>query len=176
MIKFKNCLSLFVLIALSILSAQAQSGSIGGTVHDSTGSVVPGVTVVVRGEAGQEYRAITGNNGTYVVPNVATGTYSVTFTGQGFKTLVAQNVKVDVGTPSTVNGVLEVGGIDEEVVVTTGAEVLQTQTAKVGSTIQGRQILETPQASRDALDLVALLPGTATVGRPRSASINGLPK
>lgn len=174
--RFVNCLSLLGVLAFAIISAQAQSGSIGGTVHDATGSVVPGVAVVVRGEAGQEFRAITGSNGTYVVPNVATGTYSVTFTGQGFKTLVAQNVKVDVGTPATVNGVLEVGGVDEEVIVTTGAEVLQTGSPKVGSTIQGRQILETPQASRDALDLVALLPGTATVGRPRSASINGLPK
>ncbi len=54
--------------------------------------------------------------------------------------------------------------------------MLQTQTAAVGTTITGRQITETPIASRDALDLVGLLPGTATVGRPRSASINGLPK
>jgi hypothetical protein len=61
-------------------------------------------------------------------------------------------------------------------VVTSGAEVLQTQTATVGTNIQGRQILETPIQSRDALDLVTLLPGTSTTGVVRTSSINGLPK
>lgn len=71
---------------------------------------------------------------------------------------------------------MQAGDIAETVVVTGGAEVLQTETATVGTTIQGRQILETPIQSRDALDLVTLLPGTATLGTNRTSSINGLPK
>jgi len=54
--------------------------------------------------------------------------------------------------------------------------VLQSSTATVGSTIQGRQILETPISTRNALDLVTLLPGTASTGVARTSSINGLPK
>ncbi|HEY4426110.1 MAG TPA: hypothetical protein VGN10_18005, partial [Pyrinomonadaceae bacterium] len=54
--------------------------------------------------------------------------------------------------------------------------VLQTETATVGTTINGRQILETPIQSRDALDLVTTLPGTTTTGVVRTSSINGLPK
>ncbi|QYO65450.1 TonB-dependent receptor [Leptolyngbya sp. 7M] len=174
--KLINGLVVFTLSVMFATVAFAQTGSIGGTVVDEAGSVVPGATVVVRGPAGQNYTAVTGSSGGYNVPAVATGIYTVSISSSGFKTLVVENVKVDVGTPTRVDGVLQTGGVEETVVVTTGGEVLQTQTAAVGTTIQGRQILETPIRSRDALDLISLLPGTATVGRPRSASINGLPK
>lgn len=166
----------FAYAILFAVSAFAQAGSIGGTVADANGALVPGATVTVRGQAGQVYNAVTSSGGTYTIPAVATGSYTVTVTSSGFKTLVIENVKVDVGTPARVDGILQTGDVDETVVVTTGGEVLQTQTATVGTTIQGRQILETPIRSRDALDLITLLPGTATVGRPRSSSINGLPK
>jgi hypothetical protein len=89
---------------------------------------------------------------------------------------VTSNVKVDVGLPTTVDVGLETGNIQEVVEIQSGGEVLQTQTAAVSSTISGRQITETPLTSRDALDLVTLLPGTAQVGRPRQSTINGLPK
>ena len=61
-------------------------------------------------------------------------------------------------------------------IVGTGAELLQTQSATIGQTITGRQIVEQPQTSRDGLDLVTLLPGVQTTGRPRTSTINGLPK
>lgn len=83
---------------------------------------------------------------------------------------------MDVGVPATVNVTLEIGAASESVVVQGGAEVLQTQSAAVSTTITGRQITETPLTSRDALDLVLLLPGTNTPGRPRTSTINGLPK
>ncbi len=166
---------LVLLLSQAVIYAQT-TGSITGTVVDQTGAVVPGASVVVKGEAGQEFTATTNSSGYYNVPSVASGFYTVTVTASNFKTSLVQNVKVDVGTPATVNPVLEAGRIDETVVITSGGEVLQTETATVGTNITGRQITETPIASRDALDLVALLPGTATVGRPRAASINGLPK
>lgn len=173
-----------ILASLSILImilfcqfAQAQTtGSIGGTITDANGAVLPNATVTVKGASGQEFTATTSDNGTYRIPAVATGLYTVTITSNGFKKSIVNNVKVDVGVPSTVDAALEVGNVEQVVEVTTGAEVLQTQTATVGTTITGRQITETPIASRDALDLVGLLPGTATVGRPRTSSINGLPK
>lgn len=171
----------FLIVGLALLMTQiaihAQStGSIAGSVTDPNGAVVPGATVKVKGSAGQEFSAVTNDNGGYRIPSVANGTYSVTITATGFKTLTFSSVKVDIGTPVTVDGKLEIGSVGEVVEISSGGEVLQTQTASVGTTIQGRQITGTPIASRDALDLVGLLPGTATVGRPRQASINGLPK
>ncbi|MEQ1603295.1 MAG: carboxypeptidase regulatory-like domain-containing protein [Pyrinomonadaceae bacterium] len=171
----------FLIVGLAILMAQiaihAQStGSIAGSVMDPNGAVVPGATVKIKGDGGQEFSTVTSDGGSYRVPAVSNGMYVVTISAKGFKTSTVRNVKVDVGVPTTVDVSLEIGNVGEVVEISSGGEVLQTQTAAVGTTITGRQILETPIASRDALDLIGLMPGTATVGRPRSASINGLPK
>lgn len=175
--KYFSVLLVLVLITLCQLTIKAQTtGAIAGTVSDQTGAIVPNATVTVKGEGGQEFNVNTSDNGTYRIPAVSNGLYSVTVVAAGFKTFVASNVKVDVGLPSTVDASLEVGDVSQVVEVVNGGEVLQTQTATVGTNITGRQITETPIASRDALDLVGLMPGTATVGAPRRSSINGLPK
>jgi hypothetical protein len=165
-----------ILLAFCQLLVFAQAGSIVGTVVDSNGSVVPNATVVVKGESGQDFTVTTNENGVYRVPGVAVGVYTVTVTGTGFKKSVVSNVKVDIGTPRTADVVLEAGNINEVVEVASGGEVLQTETATVGTNITGRQINETPISSRDALDLILRLPGVASVGAPRQSSINGLPK
>ena len=177
--KFTNLLIVGLVLFMGQLVAQAQvAGSISGTVTDASGALVPGASVTVKGEAGQEYTAVTNKDGVYTVPGVPAGTptYTVTVTVPGFKTSVVSKVKVDVATPATVNFILEAGKIEETVLISAGAEVLQTETATVGTTITGRQILETPIQSRDALDLVTTLPGTTTTGVVRTSSINGLPK
>lgn len=166
---------LLLTVCPTLIHAQT-TGSISGTVTDANGAVVPGANVLAKGEAGQEYTATTADNGTYRIPSVGSGQYTVTVTAPNFKTSIVEKVKVDVATPVAVNVALQAGNVRETVTVTGGGEVLQTETATVGTTISGRQIIETPIASRDALDLVGLLPGTATVGAPRRASINGLPK
>ena len=165
-----------LLLSVCQLLVFAQTGSIVGSVADVNGSVVPNATVVVKGESGQDYTVTTNENGIYRVPGVAVGTYTVTVTATGFKKSVVSNVKVDIGTPRTADVVLEAGNINEIVEVSSGGEVLQTETATVGTNITGRQINETPISSRDALDLILRLPGVASVGAPRQSSINGLPK
>ncbi len=178
--KFTKILGVAVmlLIVQAAIQAQLTTGSISGTVTDQSGAVVPGATVSIKGENGQNYTAVTNGEGVYTVPGVGAGTptYTVTITAKNFKTSVVKNVKVDVATPATVNASLQAGKIEETVVITGGAEVLQSETATIGSTIQGRQILETPISTRNALDLVTLLPGTASTGVARTSSINGLPK
>jgi hypothetical protein len=173
----KGMLLAVLLCAFGQLAVQAQTtGSIGGAIVDQNGAVVPGAAVTAKGQSGQEFTVTTSSNGTYSIPAVGSGLYTVTVTATGFKTSVTENVKVDVGVPATVDTALEPGDIAETVVITSGAEVLQTQSATIGTNITGRQITETPIASRDALDLIALLPGTNSVGAPRRSSVNGLPK
>nr|MBA2379063.1 carboxypeptidase regulatory-like domain-containing protein [Blastocatellia bacterium] len=172
----------FAVMAVFLLTAGQSSifaqtaGSIGGSVSDANGAAVPNATVVIKSAGGQEFTVTTNVNGGYQVPSLGAGFYVVTTTAPNFKRSVVENVKVDVGVPATVNVTLETGEVTETVVVTGGAEILQTQTATIGTTITGRQIIESPIPSRDALDLVGMLPGTATVGAPRRSSINGLPK
>ena len=124
----------------------------------------------------QEYTTQTNNDGAYSIPTLASGVYTATITAAGFKQAVVTDIKVDVGKPSTINVDLEIGSANETVTVVGGGELLQTQSATVGTTLTGRQITDLPTASRDALDLVLAMPGTTTPGRPRTSSVNGLPK
>jgi hypothetical protein len=170
-------LAFSLLILTSSVLVFAQTSSLSGTITDPSGAVVPGASVLAKNMAlGTEFRTSTSSAGTYTVPALGVGIYTVTIEAQGFKKTVISDVKIDAATPATVNATLEVGAQSESVVVQGGGEVLQTQSANVATTITGRQITELPFTSRDALDLVLLLPGTNTPGRPRTSTINGLPK
>ena len=96
---------------------------------------------------------------------------------KGFKKVNVTDIKIDVGLPSTLPNIqMEVGVETEQVNVVGGGELIKTENATVGTTLTGRQITDIPTASRDALDLVLTMPGTATPGRPRTSTVNGLPK
>ncbi|MDX2030095.1 MAG: TonB-dependent receptor [Blastocatellia bacterium] len=174
---FGAAILVLVVCGLTAFAQTTTSASISGTVLDPNGAVVSGATVTVKNNnTGTEFKATTSSDGAYTIPAVGPGFYTVTIEAKGFKKAVVQNAQVLTATPATVNATLEIGATSESVVVQGGAEVLQTQSATVSTTIQGRQITETPLTSRDALDLVLLLPGTNTPGRPRTSTINGLPK
>lgn len=178
---FLRFTALFIFVAMCALLTYGQVGTTGaitGTVTDPQGAIVAGANVAVKNEAtGQEMTTQTADNGTFSVPALPSGKYTVTITGQGFKQTVLQDVKVNVGEPSNINVAMEIGAANESVtIVGAGGELLQTQTATVGTTITGRQITELPFSSRDALDLVLLLPGVQTPGTPRTSTVNGLPK
>ncbi len=174
----KSFLVLFALAAMNLsVLGQGSAGSLSGTVVDPKGAVVAGATVVVKNIAtNQENTTQTSSEGTFNVPSLASGMYTATITATGFKQAVVTEIKIDVGKPSSIQIELEVGTASETVTVVGGGELLQTQTATVGTTLTGRQITDLPTASRDALDLVLAMPGTTTVGRPRQSSVNGLPK
>ncbi|MBK7704934.1 MAG: carboxypeptidase regulatory-like domain-containing protein [Acidobacteria bacterium] len=168
--------SLVLTVASSVAFFAQTTGSISGVVSDQNGARVPNASVTVKSQAGQEFTVTSDSNGLFRVPALGAGFYTVTGSAKDFKTTIVEGVKVDVGTPTTVEVVMVAGAVSETVTVTGGGEVLQTQTAAINTTIVGRQITQTPIASRDALDLVLLMPGTATVGAPRRSSVNGLPK
>jgi hypothetical protein len=174
-------LFVFVILALCGLPVFGQvttTGSIVGNVTDPSGAVVPNATVTVKNKAtGKESTATTTDSGNFNIPQVSPGLFTVTVQAtSGFKKSQVTDVKVDAGTPATVNVVLELGNPQETVTVVGGGELIQTQSATIGTTLTGRQITDIPTASRNALDLVLALPGTSTVGRPRQSSVNGLPK
>jgi hypothetical protein len=161
-------------------AAWAQGGtasSIIGTVTDASGAVIPGASVVVKSAAtGAEYTATTNEQGGFTIPAVSTGTYTVTVTLSGFKTVVLNDVVVNVATPATVRAKMEVGGLEETVTVNSASEIIQTQSAAVTTTLDTNQILKLPTGSRSALDFVTVLPGVNTPGGSRDSTINGLPQ
>ena len=130
------------------------TSSLSGAVVDPSGAVVPGAEVTARNNAtGTEFKALTVENGTYAMPVLDAGTYTVTVSLPGFKQAIVNNVKLDVGVPATVRVTLEIGGATEEVSVEVGAEILQSQSATIATTIQVSQISNLPLVSRDPLNL-----------------------
>ena len=168
---------LFLLMAFTVSAYGQNLGSLLGTVVDQKGAVVAGASVTVKSVAtNQEFTTTTTDEGTFSVPSLASGVYTATITASGFKQQVVTEIKIDVGKPSSITVQLEVGSANESVTVVGSAELMQTQSATIGTTLVGRQITDLPNASRDALDLVLTMPGTATPGRPRTSTVNGLPK
>ena len=176
---FSKVFVLLAILALCGLSVfgQGPTGSLTGTVKDPTGAVVPGAAVTVKNnETGQEFTAKTNDEGVFSVPALGSGMYTAIIVVKNFKQAKVTEIKIDAGKPSSIIVELEVGSQDQTVTIVGGGELLQTQTATIGTTLTGRQITDIPTASRDALDLVLALPGTTTPGRPRTSSVNGLPK
>lgn len=169
---------LVVSIGMFVTVSFGQStGNISGTVVDPKGAVVAGANVVVKNTAtNQEFTTQTNEDGNFRVPAVLAGVYTATITAPGFKQTLVKDIKVDVGSTSTIPVALEVGVQGETVEVVGGGELIKTDNPTVGTTLTGRQITDIPTASRDALDLVLAMPGTATPGRPRTSTVNGLPK
>jgi hypothetical protein len=169
-------ISVAVVAAICVFG-QVTTSRISGSVSDPTGSAVPGAEVSARNnETGQTLTSIANERGEWTIAAVPAATYRVTVKANGFKVSTAPDVKVDAAVPATLNVTLELGSVTETIEVTGAAEVLQTATATVASTITGRQIVDLPFTSRNSLELIVTQPGASTPGTPRTTSINGLPK
>ena len=127
-------------------------------------------------ETNTHFSTKTNERGEYLVPSLPTAIYRVSVSRKGFQTAVVDGVSLEPGAPATVNITLRVGNVTEGVEVSAGAEVLQTETTSVTTNLEGAQINELPVASRNANELLTLLPGTNSRGTMRTSSINGLPK
>jgi hypothetical protein len=164
-------------LMLATVPAFAQTTSIAGVVVDSAGAVVPGASVVARNpRTGSTFEAISSGAGTFIIPSVPTGTYTVTVSLSGFKTAVLTDVVANVGGPASVRASLAVGGQEETVTVEAKSELIQTQASAVSTTIDARQITNLPLTSRSVLDFVTYLPGVSTPGPNRNSMVNGLPQ
>jgi hypothetical protein len=168
-------------LVLAPASVAAQGGSttssLIGRVVDSGGGVIPGATVVVMNTATKTaFNTVTGSAGTFSVPSLDPGTYTVTVSLSGFKTAVITDVRLLAGRPGEVAATLEIGALSETVEVRGGTELIQTQTATISSTISAEQVNNLPLVSRNALNFVVFLPGVSTTGGPRGSTISGLPQ
>ena len=166
---------LFVLALVSAFAfttfGQGTTGGLSGVVSGPDG-VLPGATVVARDNTtGKELTATTNGEGFYQFPQLEFGTYTIRITATGFKTLVANEQKIDVGRTATLSPTLEIGDVSAEVVVTAGADVITGNTAQVSSTVSPQQILSLPLITRSPLSLTLLQAGTSSNG---GTTINGM--
>jgi hypothetical protein len=149
--------------------AQTNTGTLTGTVSDPSG-VIPGATVVVRdNQTAKERTVVASDSGSFSVPQLDPGTYTVTITAAGHKTFTVTEVKIDVGREYSLNATLEAGDVSANVTVVGGADVINATNAELSNTVSPRQVLELPINGRNPLALLNLQAGV----NPTSSSING---
>ena len=179
MMKWTMVVLAIVMMGSAPALAQSGSGSttLSGVIVDAQGAVIPGAAVLVKNNATSvAYEAVTDGAGRFSVPSVPPGIYTVRVSLEGFKTAVAPDVRVVPATPASVKLTLEVGALTEAVVVTGAADVVQTQSATIASTIDVKQIQQLPVITHTALDYIVSLSGVETSGsNTRGSTINGLP-
>jgi hypothetical protein len=160
--------SVFALLVFGFAHAllgQAVSGTLLGTVTDSTGAVVPNatVTIVLTGQSAQ-YQTVTNGSGDYTVPNLPSGAYAVTVVAQGFKKETRSNIVLATNTTTRVDVNLVTGSTTETVEVTTAPPELQTDRADISSTIEQGQIGSLPLSSGNSFQsLLNTVPGMAPI-------------
>ena len=152
-----------VLLSTAMLIGQTFRGTILGSVFDSSGAVIGGAAVKVRNAGtGQERSATTSADGSYAVPELPIGTYTVTVTQPGFKTFVANGVTVDVATERRVDAALTTGEVSIRVEVS-GDELplVESTSAELGGTLTTETIENLPVNGRDYTKLIYLNPGVS---------------
>lgn len=164
---------LLIILTLSLSSvltlAQSTTGRIVGSVSAADG-VIPGATIVAKdNQTGREQTITASDDGTFVIPQLSFGTYTVTITKDGYKTFTATEVKIDAGREYPLNAVLEVGQVSEQVTITAGAEQINATNGELSTTISTQQVRELPLNGRNPLSLISLQAGA----NPTTSSING---
>ncbi len=149
----------FFALAVS-LAGQTTGGRIMGTILDRSGAVVPAAKITARNsETGVERSVASNAEGNYVLYPLAPGVYDMTAQAEGFRTERLDGIRVDVSAVLTRNIRLEVGAMEQQVVVSAEAAPMLTQTASVESTIIREQIESLPLNGRDFNSLVLLAAG-----------------
>ncbi|HEV2274533.1 MAG TPA: TonB-dependent receptor [Acidobacteriaceae bacterium] len=149
------------------VSALAQNifGSIVGTVTDPSGAAVSGATVTITNDATGEHRtAPTSSSGDYQFLSLPPGNYKIEIEGTGFKHYTRDPIIVQVDQSPRVNATMEVGAVSQQVVVTSAAPIMQTETASLGQVVAGKAVTNIPLNGRNVLALVGLVPGVVPQG------------
>ena len=163
----KLILGFCILLASSVLSAQTISTSqIRGFVQDASGAAIAGAQVKLTQTAtGAVRTATTGPDGSYVLPDLSVGSYSLEVTKDGFSKYVQTGIVLQVGVNPTINVGLQVGAVTQEVTVQAEAAMVETQSTGVGEVVAPQQVQDLPLNGRQLTDLLTL---SGAVGQGRA--------
>ena len=146
---------------LPTAQAQLEAGSILGVVQDSSGASVPNAEVtVLNTQTGAEAHLKSDQNGNYVAPVLQLGQYRVTAMASGFKQTVVDKITLTATERKRVDVVLQPGGAQETVTVTSEAPLLQAASSEIGDVISSKEIMNLPLNGRDITETLGLLPST----------------
>jgi hypothetical protein len=167
--------SMLTLLTLALLlptTSYAQA-TLAGIVRDTSGAILPGVTVEAASPALIEKvrTAVTDGTGQYQLVDLRPGSYTVTFSLSGFRSARREGVEVSGGGVITVNGELSVGGVTETIVIEAENPVVETQTVRRQAVLENKTISELP-AARGYGAILAAIPTLQGAGANSSSSVN----
>ena len=149
---------LFLLLSASW--AQVSTSRIEGTVVDKTNAVVPSASIKVTNEAtGVSYETKTSSSGSWTIPSVTPGQYTITVTHEGFDTFSSQHNVLSVGQPLVVNATLTVGSTTQTIEVQSSYQRIETTNAAISDVVTENQVKNLPLNGRNPLSLLTLEPG-----------------
>jgi len=157
--------SSFLLIPTTLCAQSATSGSIAGVVRDTSGAVLPGVTVEAASPALIEKvrSVVTDGQGNYKIVDLRPGTYSVTFTLPGFATSKVEGIELPPGFTSTANADLQIGSLEETIVVTGASSIVDIQNVRT-QTVLTRDFLDAVPTAQSFQGFAALTLGVSVGG------------
>lgn len=151
-----------VLLGL-LLAANAfgQNASLGGTVTDISGGVIPGATVTATNDStGVVSTSVSNAAGVYSFPRLLFGAYTVKAEQKGFQAKIFTKVSLEVGQQARLNFQLEVSGVATSIEVTTsGEQLILESSSSVGDVLPSQTVMELPLVNRNALDLIKVMSG-----------------
>lgn len=161
---------LWLVLASFTLNAQSPLGTITGTVTDAQEGRVPAVEIVAtQTGTGLTFRTTSSTDGTYSLPNLPVGRYSLTASAPGFKAFRRSDLILEVSARLRVDVVLEVGSLNETVTVTGEAPRVQTEDSVLGTVVERQRIDQLPMNGRHVFSLVRLVAGV----QPRNYNEQG---
>ena len=167
-----------ILLTAAAAWAQTATGTITGTVTDSSGAMVAGAKVAVTNvNTSSKVEVMTNEAGNYTAPLLPLGEYAVGVSAAGFKGFNQTGIRLSVQQQARVDVVLQVGGVNESISVEADAAVVEATSSSVGKVVDNKRILELPLNTRNVYGLVNLTPGvTGGIGNAHnqvSYSVNG---
>ncbi len=159
------------LLFASCVFAQVTTGTISGTVTDSTGAVLPGAKVVVLNQDTGASRTVQADAaGRYSAPSLSLGNYRVTVSQEGFQSETRSGIALTLGREAVVDFQLGVGAVTQTVEVTGEAPLVQTTEATVSYLVNDRTIRDLPLNGRDLSQLILLNPGVSNADNAKSGN------
>ncbi len=161
-------------LSISAVYAQVDTATITGTLHDQTGAAVPSATIrIVDNATNATITLHSDSNGAYVSPPLHVGNYSVTAEARGFKTAKRDNVTLQVQDRLRIDFDMQVGQVNESIVVSSEAPPIQTDTSSLGQVISSRVITELPLNGRDYIQLATLTTGVVGTSSGTNGNTGG---
>jgi len=155
----------FVVALLLLLSTPAFAQGVAGIVKDTSGAILPGVTVEAASPAliEKSRTVVTDGTGQYRFVDLKPGTYSVTFTLPGFATVKRDNIELTGAGVTTINADMRVGAVEETITVSGATPVVDTQTSTKREVVLADEVLAAVPVSRTYGSVLAMVPGVQSL-------------